>query len=173
MPDFRAGSEVTLVNVESIIELIFAKASVINTTLLYHNEPYLKVSTNDIASAVTTITDVQANQLLVTIKRRDFRSDIITFTNLYGGKSVNIKDWMRERKLTNERQVQLHPMIVIFESHCPLGKPAVGNKYHRWQFYLAHRCRPTINGMSQTLIFQVQAQHSHQNSLYSSVPRTI
>jgi hypothetical protein len=105
MPDFQTGSEVTLVNVESVIELVFTKASVINTTLLYHNKPYLKVSTNDIASAVTTITDVQANQLLVTIKRRDFRSDIITFTNLYDGKSVNIKDWMQERKLTNERQV--------------------------------------------------------------------
>jgi len=61
------------------------------------------VSTNDIANAITTITDVQANQLLVTIKRRDFFSDLITFTNLYGGKSVNVKDWMQERKLENGR----------------------------------------------------------------------
>lgn len=99
------GSEITLVNVEPITELVFTKASVINTALLHNNKPYLKVSTNDIASAVTTITDVQANQLLVTIKRRDFVSDIITFTNLYGGKSVSVKDWMKERKLENGRQV--------------------------------------------------------------------
>jgi len=103
MPDFQAGSEVTLINVDPITELVLAKESVTNTTLLRHNKPCLKVSTNGKDGAITTITDVQTNQLLVTIKRRDFRSDIISFTNLYGGKPVKVKDWIQEKKPTNQR----------------------------------------------------------------------
>lgn len=105
MLNFQAESEVTLA-VEPITELVFTKASIINTALLRYNKPCLKVSTIDTARAVTTITDVQANQLLVTIKRRDFRPDIITFTkSLYGGKSVNVKDWLQECNIANKRQV--------------------------------------------------------------------
>jgi len=110
---FSSSSEATLVNPEPPTALVFTKSSTLNTTLLMNNRPYFKVSTLDAAGARTTITNVETNELLVTMKKRILQSDIVKFANKYGGKSLKQKDWLVETKMADG-----YPKWTI---HTPIG----------------------------------------------------
>jgi len=90
-------SQVTLVNPDPPTELVFSKFnSVLNNNILLNGRPCFKIATVDPAGAHTTIIDVQTNALLVSIKRRTLRADVITFKDHYGGKSLKLKQWVVE-----------------------------------------------------------------------------
>ncbi|KAF8162647.1 hypothetical protein B0H34DRAFT_651301 [Crassisporium funariophilum] len=100
---FESESQETLVNVEPRTELVFTTSSVMNTSLLFHHRPTLNIATKDAAGALTLITDLQTNELLVTIKRRTLHPDTVKFAYRYDGKAVKIKDWMQEGKMEDGR----------------------------------------------------------------------
>lgn len=98
---FSSESQITLVNPEPTTELTLSIRSVLNTTLLVEGKPVISISTPDPAASVTKITDLTTNQLLVTIKRRAFRSDAIIFEKRYSGESLKLKDWLQETKTSD------------------------------------------------------------------------
>ncbi|KDR82171.1 hypothetical protein GALMADRAFT_222045 [Galerina marginata CBS 339.88] len=98
---FPSSSQVTLVNPDPPTALVFTKSSTLNTTLLNNNKPYFKVSTLDAAGARTTRTNVETNELLVTIKKRTLHSDTIKFANKHEWKSLKQKDWLVDGKLAD------------------------------------------------------------------------
>ncbi|KIM46937.1 hypothetical protein M413DRAFT_23258 [Hebeloma cylindrosporum] len=94
------GSQITLVNPDPPIELVFSKFnSMLNNNIFINGRPHYKIVTID---PHTTITDVQTNELLVRIKRRTLHADAITFTHHYGGNPLKLKQWVVDSGKTLE-----------------------------------------------------------------------
>ncbi|KDR69383.1 hypothetical protein GALMADRAFT_104055 [Galerina marginata CBS 339.88] len=97
------ASQATLVAPESTTTLVFSKPSAINTTLLRNGRPLMTVSTLDAGAERTTISDAEAGagEVLVVVQRRALLSDTVTFARHYGGRSLKLKDWLKEDVLEN------------------------------------------------------------------------
>ncbi|KAF9478253.1 hypothetical protein BDN70DRAFT_880213 [Pholiota conissans] len=91
-------SQATLVNPQPTYELELTKTSVLNNVLRLDGQPRFLISTVDAAAAITKITDLSTNQLLVTIRRRALLPDDIKFTYHYDGEAVKMKEWLREEQ---------------------------------------------------------------------------
>ncbi|CAA7262192.1 unnamed protein product [Cyclocybe aegerita] len=96
-----SSSQITLVNPEETTQFLFTKPSVTNTTFLFKGRPYYKVSTTDPAGLITKVTDLTANEVVITIKHRRFHADTVKFAHRFDSKYVKIKEWLVEGKMTD------------------------------------------------------------------------
>ncbi|KAJ3516309.1 hypothetical protein NLJ89_g1202 [Agrocybe chaxingu] len=96
-----SSSQITFVNQEETTQFVFTKPSVTNTTFLFKGRPYYKVSTTDPAGLITKVTDLDTNEVVITIKHRRFHADTVKFAHRFDGKSIKIKEWLIEGKMTD------------------------------------------------------------------------
>lgn len=81
--------------------LSFDKDSVLKATIYQDSSPRFTISTTDPAAAHTKIKDAQNQRLLMSIKRRTFFPDLITFSDRNNGKPLKVKEWLKKKPVAN------------------------------------------------------------------------
>lgn len=93
-------SKVTLVQQDqNTINLVFSKNSTLNANLLINGQIRYIVSTTDRHAQKTKVIDGVTKAELVSIRRRTFLSDKITFANHQGGVEQKLADFLQEHKM--------------------------------------------------------------------------
>lgn len=77
---------------------VFSKRSTTNAEILVNGRPRYEISTTDSQLQHTRVIDAITKDELVSIRRRTFRSDIITFVNHHGGAEQKVKDAVQKSK---------------------------------------------------------------------------